>query len=821
MARVRIGVPGVAVCVAIGLGLVSSVARAHDDAPPDIAFWGPFDTSTARCQRALSRAVQGCFEHALVAQRHCLNDRMTTGQCDESARDSRVAAAKQAAQSQLEANCTESQLLQLRFGGRDDAKSDLARACADQATAAVSVIYGPVAASGSVATIDEAMGRCVRQTSALGARLLRFVLRLRSRALDRIASRTLTPAERQALLSRVNQRIATARQKVEHLIAGVCPAFNAVYGRDAASFMDVLAPRGDCVVGAGYVQSAITCPEPLCGNGVQEAGEQCDDGNGTNDDLCRNNCTKNDCSVFSSTFALIQSAIFENHGCTNELCHGDARQGNMDLRPGAAYSNIVNAPSQIAANLKRIEPGDSSRSLLWLKLAASTLGRAGVPGSPMPLGLAPLSADELEAVRLWIHAAAPRTGNVGGVAELLDACAVPADPFQVQAPDPPAPGTGVQLHMPPWQLPANSENEVCFASYYDVSDQVPPEFRGADGTTFRFRRQTIVQDPQSHHLIVNLYHGSATIDDPVWGAFTCKGGSLARQPCDPKQLDSCGAEGVCGSEPTSSVACIGYGPPDSQTNFAGLTGTQQTAFEQTFADGVFGEVPLKGIIIYNSHAFNLTRKHAKQEAWVNFYFAPPDQQRYAVRGIFDTSAIFVANVPPFETGEFCNTHLLEQGTRLFQLTSHNHKRGKRFTVFVPDGTPQGKLIFTSTVYNDPLQLILDPPLVFDDPDPATRTLRYCILYDNGATDPSEVKTKSMSPPTPNGFPFGGPCAVPTGCTGGRIGDKCRGNTQAKRDAACDTSPGAGDGVCDACTLRGGATTEDEMFILLGSFYVQK
>ena len=39
------------------------------------------------------------------------------------------------------------------------------------------------------------------------------------------------------------------------------------------------------------------------------------------------------------------------------------------------------------------------------------------------------------------------------------------------------------------------------------------------------------------------------------------------------------------------------------------------------------------------------------------------------------------------------------------------------------------------------------------------------------------------------------------------------------DRQCDSAPGANDGVCDACPLRGGVTTEDEMFILLGAFYV--
>ena len=39
------------------------------------------------------------------------------------------------------------------------------------------------------------------------------------------------------------------------------------------------------------------------------------------------------------------------------------------------------------------------------------------------------------------------------------------------------------------------------------------------------------------------------------------------------------------------------------------------------------------------------------------------------------------------------------------------------------------------------------------------------------------------------------------------------------DSFCDSAPGAGDGDCDACPLLGGLTTEDEMFIFLGGYYI--
>jgi hypothetical protein len=43
----------------------------------------------------------------------------------------------------------------------------------------------------------------------------------------------------------------------------------------------------------------------------------------------------------------------------------------------------------------------------------------------------------------------------------------------------------------------------------------------------------------------------------------------------------------------------------------------------------------------------------------------------------------------------------------------------------------------------------------------------------------------------------------------------------RQGTACGGDPASctGGGLCDACPLRGGVTTEDEMIILLGGFYV--
>jgi hypothetical protein len=517
-------------------------------------------------------------------------------------------------------------------------------------------------------------------------------------------------------------------------------------------------------------------------------------------------------SSFPSTFAGIQSAIFEKHGCTEQACHGSAgKQGNLDLSSGEAYRNLLQVPST-ASTLPRVEPGDERRSLLWLKLAAATdssllPAHVEVPGAPMPNGLPPLSGDELELVRLWIDNGAPESGTVAGTDKLLGACLPPPTPITIEPLAAPAPGDGIQFEMPPWHLEAHSEHEICFATYYDITDQVPKEFQDPTGTMFRFSGQELRQDPQSHHLILNRYFGHADVHDPSFGGWTCNGGDRAGQECEPTDRTSCGSGGFCMTPIQQSFACIGFGPSDGGAVSFAIGGAQKAQASVDYVAGVFGSIPMKGILYWNSHAFNLTDDDTTMHARLNYYFAK--SQRYPVQPIFNISAIFSPDAAPYTTQTVCNDQDLPQGARLFELSSHTHKHGKGFTVTAPDGS----LLYQSFVYNDPVDFIFDPPLVFDSPDPAQRRLHYCSLYNNGVAadgspDPTTVTRASHVPP--QGFQ-----CRPIACVAGKVGAPCTGD-----DRRCDSSPGARDGSCDACAITGGESTENEMFILIGSYYVE-
>jgi hypothetical protein len=620
---------------------------------------------------------------------------------------------------------------------------------------------------------------------------------------------------------------------------------------------------------------------------------------------------------FDSTFALIQKAIFENKGCTTLACHDQTAQGGLDLSPEVAYDNLVDqpvtsVPAELYRGLKRVVPGRKADSLLWLNLASATLPEQWhAPLRPMPIGFPPLTLDELEAVRLWIEEGATRNGVVTGTGELLNACLPPPSPLEVEPLPPPAPGKGIQMRAPHQKLPPNREREVCFVSYFDFTDQVSAEFLSPDGKSFRFKSVDARQDPHSHHAVVIVYKGSAGIHDPVWGPFACRGGERDGQACEPTDTSFCGADGVCASPPTPSLACIGFGPGDAGIGVGDTSLFSTMSSNAGDVEGVYDEAPLKGILVWNSHAFNLTDREAKLDMWINFEFSAPEEQQRKLRRFVDVSQIGKMNAPAYGVDEVCHQYVVQPNAEVMEISSHVHQRGKRFRVFqgaftcqggpndgqactpfgpdpglplrdlcsgapcasrlpprmgdcnrdmkvsvdelvtgvgialeqmplsacpAADGDKDGivsvndllgsvggairpefrdgaeSLIYTSLTYVDPTVVRFEPRLVLGGSGTtrAERTFTYCALYDNGFANPAEVKRRSRTPAN-------GALCSPTHCAEGAVGRPCAGGGAVERNRSCDTSPGAGDGFCDACPVRFGVSTEDEMFVLTGAY----
>jgi hypothetical protein len=486
----------------------------------------------------------------------------------------------------------------------------------------------------------------------------------------------------------------------------------------------------------------------------------------------------------------------------------------------------------------------------------------------MPTGNGVLSQDDLSLLRAWIRGGAPEAGIVAG-SEQYASCDLQGDiaPNKIQPLAAPAVDEGVQFYSGGWAVPAEQEGEVCFVTYYDYSKTIPLDLQfscgegegDADRFCFRFNKTLLAQDPQSHHSIIDFYVPPALKQnhydpmDPVWKNWICLGGDNDGATCTPGGND-CGDRGQCATEPRTTIACIGYpNGPVEMGDVGGLFGSaaarqnlllaQESSFRETLPTDVYAVAPVKGFIVWDSHAFNLTNSDTTIEQWLNLSFVPPDEVRYPREQIFDADDIFgMGRIEAYASGEACGSFTIPKHGRLLSLTTHTHRFGKEFRVWYPPNEPcigdapdnnceppTNEPDYLNYDYADPLYQRFSGSEImkFDGDDIAERTFRYCAFWDNGESNPAEVRRESIKPDTETcnfvgafaqvanarglGLTACGCEPEERSCFGGpNEGMACQGD-----DSVC----GEG-GVCDACPLGGGVTTEEEMFILAGSYYIE-
>jgi hypothetical protein len=305
-------------------------------------------------------------------------------------------------------------------------------------------------------------------------------------------------------------------------------------------------------------------------------------------------------------------------------------------------------------------------------------------------------------------------------------------------------------------------------------------------------------------------------DDPEW---TCRGGDHAGMHCDgTKGSADCGDAGVCAGPMTKGTLCgidtTGLAAPDADPALvldallqlfasgglpAQLANTQSPQEYIPPIDGVYWEVPLHGVLWFNSHAFNLSDEDTTLNARMNFYYAS-DRKRQMVPHNEVRNEIPIGQ-QPFTEKTYCESYEVPQNNSIAIMAGHTHRRGKRF--WVTDAA--GKQIYENFVYNDPAYTRYDPWLDFTSADPAQRTLKFCATFNNGVKDDGTPDLDLVT--RASRMPEGTSC-TPVACVAGKLAMPCTTN------ADCDSSAGAGDGSCDACTITGGTTTENEMFVLM-------
>ena len=333
---------------------------------------------------------------------------------------------------------------------------------------------------------------------------------------------------------------------------------------------------------------------------------------------------------------------------------------------------------------------------------------------------------------------------------------------------------------------------------------------------FRFSENELRQDPQSHHLILNRYFGAGSdVHDPSFGAWTCAGGERAGETCEPTDLASAATGHLHAARSEQSFACIGFGPRAGGGRPLLRSAARSRRSRTTSSiDGVFAPDPDEGHPVLELARVQPDRQgHDDARVAELLFRRRPAVSRCAA--IFDASRIFSANAAPFTKQTICNDHVLPQGARLFAMSSHTHKHGQHFTVTMPDGIADLRELRLQRPGRHQLRSAAWRSTPPTRPSARCATARCTTT----ACTPTARRTSTWSRAlarADSARAVRSALCTPDACVSGKIGAPCNGVDD---DRACDSAPGANDGFCDACNITGGESTENEMFILIGSYYI--
>ena len=387
------------------------------------------------------------------------------------------------------------------------------------------------------------------------------------------------------------------------------------------------------------------------------------------------------------TWNIIQDAIW-NPKCT--MCHVSgssfAEQSGLILTDDVAYEELIDVtPNNIHAaedGLKLVGTngiGSLYNSFLWEKINAPNYEHFYEDhpeyGSVMPLGLDFLTNGELEFIRQWIIAGAPEEGVVASESLLLDETVFSPPAFEPLE----IPENGIQVHIPPFNVPPQFEREL----FYYVEIDTP-------GYVYVNRIASTMR-PGSHHFIVYTYDGVAQNNLPSNEVYR-----------DIRNFDGTVNPGVL-----------------FQMQFQKfISGTQTRLFDYTFPEGVALKIDPSFGFDLNSHYANYSNDTIVGEVYNNFYFSDEaDVDHVAEILQLNNNDIYL---PPNQETTISSKFWIDQEigepANIFQLFSHAHQLNTNFKVFRINQTePDSReLIYISYDWEHPPVMKFDPPLFFDE-----------------------------------------------------------------------------------------------------------
>ena len=390
-----------------------------------------------------------------------------------------------------------------------------------------------------------------------------------------------------------------------------------------------------------------------------------------------------------SSFTLMQERIL-TPTCANVGCHAATTdpsfaQHGLVLSAEVAYQNLVNvAPKNALAKtdgLMRVKPFSSIQSLLYNKFFADAAHHGGKQyGNPMPLGKELLSVGQIEFVRRWIEAGAPRTGNVVDAILLDDKTpSVTFAPFEQLTK--PANGQGIQMYLPQFSVAPNFERELFMRREM-----------GNAGDIYVNRIQVKMR-PNSHHFIA--YGFKSTTALPALDQI--------------RDLRN----------PDGSANLLTF---LSMQNHIFLAGTQTSTSDYTFPEGAALLIPANTSLDLNSHYVNKTNAAIPGEASMNMYTTDKAKVVNVVKSLNEANNTFT--LPAGKTTTIVTNFIYAKPRTILALTSHTHKLAQKFVIKIKGGSRDGEIVYTATDWEHPEIINYKTPIVLKAGEGLTSEVTY-------------------------------------------------------------------------------------------------
>jgi hypothetical protein len=408
-------------------------------------------------------------------------------------------------------------------------------------------------------------------------------------------------------------------------------------------------------------------------------------------------CSKNSIDTpaepaVASSFGLIQDRIL-TPTCATSGCHASTtdasfKQHGLVLEKSVAYQNLVgvvpvNLLSKVDGHL-RVKAFKSLESLFYHKLNWDASHHGGKQyGSPMPLGSTALTVGQIEFVRRWIEAGAPKTGEVAD-AKLLDdktpSVSTNDDFKPIKSPKDEG-VNGYQLKVDKFTIQANFERELFVR-------------RNVGNTTDIYvNRLKFQARPNSHHIVLYDFRNKNTLPN-------------LNEVRDLRNSDN-------------SLNALTF---LQMSNHVFLGGGTQANQDYVFPDGTALLLPANYSMDLNPHYFNKTNGILYGENYVNLYTTEKAKVKYVVKTIDFNNTSF--SLPPNAKTTVTKDFTFNTNVKIVMLTSHTHKYGEKFVIKIKGGIRDGETVYENLDWEHPLVKNFTSPISLKKGEGLTSIVTY-------------------------------------------------------------------------------------------------